>query len=229
MARSRKKSSSFNTIFLLSLAMVLAVILTRNSSTILGRAQESLEKSINCPSPADGAVGLQMVPCSVPSAYDPYAPKSTPTPNTQSTTTSGGYTSPNEDTCGGKAKLNKTFKKNYGEPKCNFDKDKLFTLLKQKDPENAQMWFNKIVSCESGYNTNAYADINAPDQAKLDAGGAWGLFQMGSSKPPGSPPPAPGKNGALDRGDVNWEIQVANAIGTQKKAGNWKYWSCARK
>lgn len=142
---------------------------------------------------------------------------------------SGTWVAPSNVLCNGKDAadgLSNTIRKNFGNPQCNFSKDKLFALLKQADPANADVWFNKIVPCESGYNPNAYAN---PNIGTPDAAGAWGLYQMGSSSPPGLPPPAEGKNGINDRGDLNWEIQTENATTYGKKIGSLgRYWSCAR-
>ena len=142
---------------------------------------------------------------------------------------SGTWVAPSNILCNGKdaaGALGNTIGKNFGNPQCNFSKDKLFALLKQADPANADVWFNKIVPCESGYNPNAYAN---PNTGTPDAAGAWGLYQMGSSSPPGLPPPAEGKNGINDRGDLNWEIQTENATTYGKKIGSLgRYWSCAR-
>jgi hypothetical protein len=144
---------------------------------------------------------------------------------------SGGYTPPSTDDCGGKyakdlAKL--PGGKNYGDPNCTFTKDALYTLLKEQDPTHADLWYLTIAPGESAYNPNARA---APTGAQLalDAGGAWGLFQMGSSTPPGEAPPAPGKNGELDRGDVNWEMQAANAIAyNRSQSCSFRYWATAK-
>jgi|GEM_PF-2523909 len=139
---------------------------------------------------------------------------------------SGNWVAPNTNNCGGKYKFTSPLSKNFGDPDCNMTKDQLYTQLKTEDPANADVWFNKIIPCESGYNPNAYA---GPQTGTPDAAGAWGLFQMGSSAPPGSAPPAPGKNGPNDRGDVPWVIQASNAIATGKKIGSLaKYWACAR-
>lgn len=136
----------------------------------------------------------------------------------------GGYVPPSGNTCGGKYNIgNNPMRKNFGDPACTFSKDKLKVLLKKKDPERADLWF-RVVGCESTFNPVAH-NPNTPDAA-----GAWGFFQMGSSKPPGKAPPAPGKNGKYDRGDVNWEMQLSNAI-TYLKTKNQSpgdYWQCAR-
>jgi hypothetical protein len=137
-----------------------------------------------------------------------------------------GYLAPSIDNCGGKYKFTSPLAKNFGDPSCSFNKDQAYTLLKQDDPTNADTWFNKIMPCESGYNPNAYA---GPQTGTPDARGAWGLVQMGSASPPGSPPPATGKNGPNDRGDVNWQTQIANATTYGKKISSLgAYWACAR-
>lgn len=150
--------------------------------------------------------------------------------DTPATPGTNGYVAPNANTCNGKYSagvINKSpLKKNFGDPSCDFSKDKLFALLKAKDAANATRWYNKIIPCESGYSPNAYA---GPQTGTPDAAGAWGLFQMGSSKPPGSAPPAAGKNGVNDRGDVPWSIQVENATTYGKKIKSLgAYWACAR-
>lgn len=129
------------------------------------------------------------------------------------------------ESCGGKysstISKNNFLPMNYGDPQCNFDKDKLRDLLMRLENNNQEFvnyWFVIIIPGESGFNPNAWAQP-AGLQAELDASGAWGLYQKGSSTPPGSPPPAPGKNGPLDRGDVNWEVQTANAINGNREAG----------
>lgn len=141
------------------------------------------------------------------------------------------YVAPSNTDCGKPEydryiKKNPT-KKNFGDPRCNFDKNTLYKMLQTMDSTNADRWFFQIAPCESSYNPNAFvsqAEIGTPDAA-----GAWGLFQMGSSKPPGSPPPAPGKNGPYDRGDVNWQVQASNATTYGKKLKDLKeYWAGAR-
>lgn len=122
---------------------------------------------------------------------------------------------------------------NYGDPQCNFSKDNLYTLLQSKEsnPEFVDIWFNVIIPAESGYSPQAWAPP-VGDQLQLDAGGAWGLYQMGSSTPANQAPPAPGKNGELDRGDVNWELQTNNAYNywlTRTNCNFWSYWGSYRK
>lgn len=146
-------------------------------------------------------------------------------------TNSGGttldYLPPSDNNCGGKYNLTSSLGRNFGDPQCNFDKNQLYLGLKIADPANADVWFNKVIPCESSFNPNAHA---GPQTGTPDAAGAWGLFQMGSANPPGSPPPAPGKNGPNDRGDVNWQVQMTNATAYGQKIGDLgRYWACARK
>ncbi len=138
----------------------------------------------------------------------------------------GNYVPPNQNDCGGKYKFNNPVG-NFGDPNCNFDKNALHEMLTQQDPANADFWFLKVIPCESSYDPNSYSShqsIGTPDLA-----GAWGLYQMGSSKPPGSPPPSPGNNGPNDRGDVNWPVQTSNAVTYSKKISSiGAYWACGR-
>ncbi len=119
--------------------------------------------------------------------------------------------------------------KNYGDPVCDYSKNAQYKYLQQVDPTYADLWFYTITPGESSYNPNDWAPP-VGQQATLDAAGAWGLYQMGSSSPPGSPPPAPGKNGQFDRGDVNWQIQTNNAINYNRTRlhCNFRYWATAR-
>ncbi len=168
----------------------------------------------------------------------------TVTPYTPPPTTGGGGPpaegyippAPESNNCSGKYDFSKYPENNplgnYGDPQCNFSKDNLYKLLQSKEtnPEFVNIWFNVIVPAESGYSPQAWAPP-VGQQKELDAGGAWGLYQMGSSTPPGSPPPSPGQNGEFDRGDVNWEIQTRNAH-TYWKESNcnfWGYWGSYRK
>ncbi len=139
---------------------------------------------------------------------------------------SGEYLAPNSTNCSGKYSLT-TAIGNFGDPSCNFDQNTLYDMLVAQDAANADIWFFRIVPCESGYDPNAYAP---PSTGTPDAGGAWGLFQMGSSTPPGQPPPAPGKNDVTDRGDVNWPVQASNATSYAKLIGGdlQAYWEGAR-
>ena len=140
---------------------------------------------------------------------------------------STAWAAPSTNKCSANYALTSSLGMNFGDPVCNFTKNDLSALLTQLDPSVATAWFNTVVPCESSYNPNAFAPpVGA--QAQLDAGGAWGLFQMGSSTPPGSAPPAPGKNGVNDRGDVNWQMQVVNSTTTRQSSVGWSYWACAR-
>jgi uncharacterized repeat protein (TIGR01451 family) len=165
---------------------------------------------------------------------------------------SSGYNPPAPaSSCGGKyasyVGRNWLLPLNYGDPLCNFTKEKLKDLLiaqeKTLHPTDymkfVNFWFVNIVPGESGFNPNAWA---APvgQQAAIDGCGAWGLFQMGSTMEnengrrtcrPAQAPPAPGKNGVYDRGDVNWEEQAKNAFMYNKvllQCDFW-YWSTYRR
>lgn len=125
---------------------------------------------------------------------------------------SGAGSSPSNDSCGGKYDLASTpIGANFGDPDCDFTKDNLYALLKQLDSNNADLWYFKIVPCESGYNPNAY------NGAAVDAAGAYGLYQMGK-----------GKNGQYDHGDVGWATQTSNAITYNRDliGGSFAYWGC---
>lgn len=145
-------------------------------------------------------------------------------------TSNGEYISPSSDNCSGKYNITSNpLHKNFGDPQCTFTKKKLFDLLMQlenQDRKRVNDWYVRIVPHESSYNPNAFFG------GSPDSGGAWGLYQMGSSSPPGKPPPAPGLNGQYDRGDVNWEIQTENAVkynqDCRKKGGDYWYWEAAR-
>lgn len=130
---------------------------------------------------------------------------------------------------------NKLLPKNFGDPDCTLDtfqkRNDLYDLIKQKDPQWADFWFNVIIPGESGYRPNAWGcgswnfaekECNPPFAPR----GAWGLFQMGSSNPPGE---LKARSGT--RGDVTWKEQVDNAINHNKvidKLGlRFKYWQVA--
>lgn len=159
---------------------------------------------------------------------------------------------PSSNTCTDKYNFsswpNKNPVGNFGDPLCNFSKDNLYTqLLANRDGNKvvtnrsaglnglkyADVWFHLIIPYEatSSYTPNAFSGITA-EQCRLDCGGAWGLFQMGSSTPPGQEPTAPGKNGIYDRGDVNWQVQIgkANDYNTIHLPPHliWCYWRHAR-
>jgi uncharacterized repeat protein (TIGR01451 family) len=154
------------------------------------------------------------------------AQSSTPKPDSQTPPDGGANQPPNQENCaGGKLpdfpdgyKLGNPIG-NFGDPSCNFSKDKLHQLLKQLDPTNADYWFLTVARCESNWVPNAYANhlaVGTPDSA-----GAWGLFQMGR-----------GKNGELDHGDVPWQKQTTNAVGYNNNITKlglaWRYWQCAK-
>ncbi len=148
------------------------------------------------------------------------------TTSTQTTIPSTENEAANENNCNGTyagAISKNPLNKNFGDPSCTLDevkeRDNLYALLKQKDAANADKWFFTIISCESGYNPNAWADpiaVGTPD-----SGGAWGLFQMGQ-----------GKNGEYDHGDVAWGNQVTNAINYNNSLQSinlsFHYWECAK-
>lgn len=177
--------------------------------------------------------------------------------------TSGGGGPASDNNCGGKyAALmtkNRFFPKNFGDPSCELTgadyKDKIYAELKAKDPANADWWFNKVLPCESGYQSNNWND---PDNrpATPDGGGAWGMFQDGSSiilpdipppsnfykvgkiartrpvnpsdilQQPGLAPGTWGHGGANDRGDVDWRTQIDYASKLLPARGKG-YWACA--
>ncbi len=121
----------------------------------------------------------------------------------------------NTNTCGGKIQINNPDGTNFGDPICTFTEDKLYALLKQQDPDNADFWFNVVIPCESpGYDPNLYYRSGAAGDTP-DPSGAWGLFQMGR-----------GLNGQYDHGDVSWTQQVVNAT-TYRRNVSWRYWACA--
>ncbi len=128
-----------------------------------------------------------------------------------------GNIPPTADNCNGTYPLKNPLG-NFGDPKCDFNKDALYQILQQLDPTNATYWFTKVARCESNYSPNAYADpiaVGTPDPI-----GAWGLFQMGR-----------GKNGEFDHGDVIWQLQTSNAVNYNNNISKlglaWRYWQCA--
>lgn len=164
----------------------------------------------------------------------------------------------NADNCNNKYNLSKNWMlpKNFGDPKCDFDKQKLKDTITQLDPGKVNFWM-KVVSCESGYNPNSWLDPNARVGSGLntpDAGGAWGLFQDASSaiitpnslytnrrggnrvgpqnitQQPGLGAGTWGHGGEYDRGDINWQIQAQYAVNLCKRKGDRgciAYWACA--
>jgi len=147
------------------------------------------------------------------------------------TKTTGAGTAPNAENCQGKYVLNNSIGKNFGDPNCNFTPDGLGNLLREQDSANAELWY-QIARCESGHNPNAWRDPNIEPKTP-DPAGAWGLFQMGSAiNGPGTF--GNGQNGVYDRGDVEWPLQVSNAVNyyktiLQPRGSNiGAYWQCAR-
>lgn len=141
----------------------------------------------------------------------------------------GGGEAPNANNCNSTYNLSQNpIGQNFGDPSCNFTLDGLYALLEQEDPENADYWFNTVIPCESpGYDPNLYYRTGAAGDTP-DEGGAWGLFQMGSSLN-GAGTPGSGLNGPYDRGDVPWQQQVTNAVNYKDEVlnGGWRYWACA--
>ncbi len=145
---------------------------------------------------------------------------------------------PNDNYCNGKYTYvlsNKLLAKNFGDPDCTLDtmqkRNDLYDLLKQKDPQWADFWFNVIIPGESGYRPNAWGcgTWNASEKQcnpPFAPRGAWGLFQMGSSRPPGE---LKARGGT--RGDVTWKEQVNNAINHNKFIDSiglrFRYWQVA--
>jgi hypothetical protein len=142
------------------------------------------------------------------------------TPGDTGTGTAAGYVAPNDNTCGGKYNLNNAIHKNFGDPSCDATPEKIMAMIKQKDPANAA-FLTALIPCESSYNPNAY------NPRARDPQGAWGLFQIGSSTPQGQAPPGTMRDGydTFDRGDVNWQLQIDNAIKLYKDRGKG-YWAC---
>ena len=148
---------------------------------------------------------------------------STTASDSGSTTASDSATT---NTCNSKYKLNTNpLGKNFGDPKCDFTKDKLYAQLKKDDPKNASKWFNIVIPCHSSFQPNEYHKCKVTTTEKCegyDPEGMWGLFGM-----------AKGGNGALDHGDVPWQQQATNAIGYNKelssKQKDFAYWGLCTK
>lgn len=138
------------------------------------------------------------------------------TSSTQPNTPTGPIIPPTADNCSGKYSLGNPLG-NFGDPSCDFTKDGLYQLLQQNDPVNAYYWFFMVISCESGYNPNAYNPNSASGQ------GAYGLYQMN---------PTGKGNGLFDAGDVMWTHQTTNAIAYNndliRLGAAWRYWECAK-
>jgi len=83
-----------------------------------------------------------------------------------------------------------------------------------------------VISCESpGFNPNATLfkgdRPGGPEKQVPQCTGAWGLFQMGKSRPPGL-----GSLTEPDAGDVPWREQVEYAIEKLMQDGGEGYWEC---
>lgn len=135
------------------------------------------------------------------------------------TVPSGGDEPPSADNCQGKYRLNSPFR-NFGDPSCNFKKDDLYAQLRQLDPTDADYWFVRVISCETGgtYDSNAY------NPGSTSGKGAYGLYQMN---------PSGQGNGEYDAGNVAWPRQTTNAINYSQwlkslKYNPWRYWECAK-
>lgn len=129
---------------------------------------------------------------------------------------SSTYVPASNSNCQGKYSLSGL--KNFGDPQCNFTKPKLAELIKSADPQHLHEWYDIIVKNESTYNPNAFNGDSTSGQ------GAFGLYQMN---------PRGKGNGKFDAGDVNWEVQTANAIQYNKTVlipmnCIFYYWSTAR-
>lgn len=149
-----------------------------------------------------------------------------------------GAEGPNDNLCQGNiydyVLQNYLLSKNYGDPSCTLDtaakRDQLYAMLQQKDPQWADFWFDIVIPGESGYRPNAWLrpvpDEEDPRDVLSDTG-AWGLFQMGSSDPPGK---LTNRNGTY-RGDLTWPEQVDTALARNKYLENrgllFKYWQVA--
>jgi uncharacterized repeat protein (TIGR01451 family) len=132
----------------------------------------------------------------------------------------GGYP-PTADNCNGKYgpdTMNNPYK-NFGDPQCDFEKDKLNALLNEKDSKYAEFWFVYLIRKESSYQPNQYLKGSASGE------GAYGLYQMN--------PQGKGNN-QYDNGTVDWRQQTTNAITYNNQLANgaskniWGYWDAVR-
>ena len=113
---------------------------------------------------------------------------------------------------------------NFGDPACDYSKEKLGEKLNELDRSNATFWY-LIAECESSHNPNNYflcppGETWPSPRCTPQRTGAWGLFQMGISKPNNPPYYAGGKG--------PWADQTAGAINRNKKVihENFDYWAC---
>jgi hypothetical protein len=122
---------------------------------------------------------------------------------------------------------------NFGNPTCDFSKERLTQLLKQLDPDFFDKWLD-IIACESSFNPNNHrksCEQGGPSPCTPDPQGAWGLFQMGSCEGGQMCNPdetCPGRNGIFDRGDLCWRRQVFNAVNYRRIKNSFAYWGCAQ-
>jgi uncharacterized repeat protein (TIGR01451 family) len=143
------------------------------------------------------------------------------------------YVAPNTNTCNGEWSgqypiSQNPMKKNFGDPSCNFSKDALYSLIQKLDPKSVHAWFDVIAPGESSDDPNAWA----PAVTAI----GWGLYALLGSQPYGQPANVPAMDTSppnpLERGDLNWQIQTANAINFNIKDDNCnfqKYWQTAQK
>lgn len=122
----------------------------------------------------------------------------------------GGNVPPNQSTCNGKYNLLSQYD-NFGDPQCNFTVQQFGQEVKQMDPSNYLIW-DCMASHESGYDPNAY------NPGSTSGKGAYGLLQMN---------PSGQGNGQYDAGNVNWPLQISNAINYNQKeiGGSFAYWA----
>lgn len=112
---------------------------------------------------------------------------------------------PTDDNCDGTYALDNPLG-NFGDPNCDFGIDPFFDEVDRLDPANAETW-TCLALYESGFNPNAY-------NPNASAGQAFGLFQMGHAAYPqyGLDYQIADPGTEFDRGDVEWKVQIANAI-----------------
>lgn len=141
-------------------------------------------------------------------------------------------TPPNHNNCNGHYGLNNPLG-NFGDPNCTLLSSR--SLVAQQiaftvtDETTLRNWI-AIIEMESSFNANNY-------NANSTAGQAFGLFQMGHAQydqyglPYQIADGGPGGN-EYDRGDVEWPIQISNALHYndwyyQQTGGSFCYWGAA--
>lgn len=102
-----------------------------------------------------------------------------------------------------------TTKDNKDHDECLFSKDSLYQLLEREDPENADIWFYKIIPCESGFDPGIIS--TNPSGSKTG-----GLLQL------------PLAENVTDT-TTDWREQIINAIKYNKTAlhNDFSYWRCS--